>query len=77
MPFQPGQSGNPLGRPPGSKTSVVLSVSIQRKVIKALTTRALEQDDSVALETLALLLITQNQGQFTQASQEVAKERKK
>ena len=58
MPFQKGQkSANPAGRPIGSKTAVGLSVSIQRKVIKALTERALEEHDPVALETLGLLLI--------------------
>ena len=60
MPFQPGESGNPKGRPPGSREKVIVPIRVQKKLLQLLTDRALE-GDSAAQESLALLIVCQSE----------------
>ena len=50
------ESPNPSGRPPGSKTSVKLSLAGQRTVIRQLESRAKDGDVS-AVDLLGLLIV--------------------
>ena len=40
MPFQPGLSGNPDGRPKGAKTAITIPVLLLRESLNAVCTRA-------------------------------------
>ena len=58
--FQPGQSGNLAGRPPGSKGRACIPIRTQKKLLQLLTDRALE-GDKIAQESLALILVCQSE----------------
>lgn len=59
MRFKPGQSGNPNGRPVGSKTTVDLPVNAKRQLLQKLQERAMD-GDPVAQDELFLYLLRQS-----------------